>query len=61
MGSGVDPDTILQLDQLGAISDHTCGHRVAQLVLQRVGEVTWNEVDELSGDDRGGGFGHSGR
>ena len=33
MGSGVDPDTILQLDQLGAISDHTCGHRVAQLVL----------------------------
>ena len=37
------------------------GDRVAQLVLQRVGEVTWNEVDELSGDDRGGGFGHSGR
>ena len=26
-----------------------------------VGGVTWNEVDELSGDDRGGGFGHSGR
>ena len=39
----------------------TRGDRVAQLVLQRVGEVTWNEVDELSGDDRGGGFGHSGR
>jgi dUTP pyrophosphatase len=37
------------------------GDRIAQLVLQRVGEVTWNEVDELSGDDRGGGFGHSGR
>ena len=33
MGSGVDPDTILQLDQLGAISDHTCGHRVAQLAI----------------------------
>jgi dUTP pyrophosphatase len=39
----------------------TRGDRIAQLVLQRVGEVTWNEVDELSGDDRGGGFGHSGR
>jgi len=37
------------------------GDRIAQLVLQRVGEVTWNEVTELSGDDRGGGFGHSGR
>ena len=39
----------------------TRGDRIAQLVLQRVGEVTWNEVDELSGDDRNGGFGHSGR
>ena len=39
----------------------TRGDRIAQLVLERVGEVTWNEVDELSGDDRGGGFGHSGR
>ena len=39
----------------------TRGDRIAQLVLQRVGEVTWNEVDELSGEDRGGGFGHSGR
>jgi dUTP pyrophosphatase len=39
----------------------TRGDRIAQLVLQRVGEVTWNEVAELSGDDRGGGFGHSGR
>ena len=39
----------------------TRGDRIAQLVLQRVGDVTWNEVDELSGDDRGGGFGHSGR
>ena len=37
------------------------GDRIAQLVLQRVGGVTWNEVDELPGDDRGGGFGHSGR
>ena len=38
------------------------GDRIAQLVLQRVGEVTWIEVDALdAGDDRGGGFGHSGR
>ena len=38
------------------------GDRIAQLVLQRVGEVTWVEVDALdASDDRGGGFGHSGR
>ena len=38
------------------------GDRIAQLVLQRVGEVTWVEVDALdTADDRGGGFGHSGR
>jgi dUTP pyrophosphatase len=37
------------------------GDRVAQLVLQRVEEVVWPEVDSLDGLDRGGGFGHSGR
>ena len=37
------------------------GDRVAQLVIQRVEEVAWNVVDTLDGDDRGGGFGHSGR
>ncbi|MEI7619098.1 MAG: dUTP diphosphatase [Actinomycetota bacterium] len=37
------------------------GDRVAQLVLQRVEEVVWTEVDGLDGLDRGGGFGHSGR
>ncbi len=37
------------------------GDRVAQLVIQRVEEVTWNLVDDLDGVDRGGGFGHSGR
>ena len=36
------------------------GDRIAQLVVQRVEEVTWQLVDELSGLDRGGGFGHSG-
>ena len=37
------------------------GDRIAQLVIQRVEEVQWVEVDELEGLDRGGGFGHSGR
>jgi dUTP pyrophosphatase len=37
------------------------GDRVAQLVIQRVEQVTWQEVDALDGYDRGGGFGHSGR
>lgn len=39
----------------------TRGDRIAQLVVQRVVEVVWNEVSNLDGDDRGGGFGHSGR
>jgi dUTP diphosphatase len=39
----------------------TRGDRIAQLVIQRVEDVTWNVVDELGGADRGGGFGHSGR
>jgi dUTPase len=30
-------------------------------VVQRVVEVVWREVSTLDGDDRGGGFGHSGR
>ena len=37
------------------------GDRIAQLVVQRVDEVTWDVVDTLDGADRGGGFGHSGR
>ena len=37
------------------------GDRLAQLVVQRVEEVSWLVVDSLDGDDRGGGFGHSGR
>jgi dUTP pyrophosphatase len=37
------------------------GDRLAQLVIQRVEEVTWLVIDSLDGDDRGGGFGHSGR
>lgn len=37
------------------------GDRIAQLVLQAVAEVVWRVTDQLDGDDRGGGFGHSGR
>jgi dUTP pyrophosphatase len=37
------------------------GDRIAQLVVQRVEHVVWQQVDALAGDDRGGGFGHSGR
>jgi dUTP diphosphatase len=36
------------------------GDRVAQLVVQRVEHVVWQEVESLDGTDRGGGFGHSG-
>ena len=36
------------------------GDRIAQLVVQRVEEVQWSVVDSLDGEDRGGGFGHSG-
>ena len=38
------------------------GDRIAQLVVQRVPETAWVEVDELPATERGsGGFGHSGR
>lgn len=39
----------------------TRGDRIAQLVVQKVETVEWNEVSELDSFDRGGGFGHSGR
>jgi dUTP pyrophosphatase len=37
------------------------GDRIAQLVLLRVGEAEIVEVADLEGEDRGGGFGHTGR
>ena len=37
------------------------GDRLAQLVIQRVEEIDWLVVDSLDGNDRGGGFGHTGR
>jgi dUTP pyrophosphatase len=37
------------------------GDRIAQLVIQRVEEIDWIIVDSLDDNDRGGGFGHTGR
>jgi len=39
----------------------TRGDRIAQLVIQEVVTTTWQVVEQLEGEDRGGGFGHSGR
>lgn len=47
-----DPDEPFQVNR---------GDRIAQLVVQRVEEVDWQIVQQLDGDDRGGGFGHTGR
>jgi dUTP pyrophosphatase len=37
------------------------GDRIAQLVIQRVEACTFGVVDALEGENRGGGFGHTGR
>jgi dUTP pyrophosphatase len=37
------------------------GDRIAQLVIQRVEHVGLAEVTSLAGENRGGGFGHTGR
>ena len=37
------------------------GERIAQLVVQAVSRVEWSVVDALDGDNRGGGFGSTGR
>ncbi|WP_419837405.1 dUTP diphosphatase [Candidatus Poriferisodalis sp.] len=38
------------------------GDRIAQLVIQRISQAEWYEVDALDETERGlGGFGHSGR
>lgn len=37
------------------------GDRIAQLMVQRVDRVAWQPVSQLDTNDRGGGFGHSGR
>ena len=37
------------------------GDRIAQLIVQAMSVVQWSVVAELDDNDRGGGFGHSGR
>ena len=37
------------------------GDRIAQLIVQAVADVAWSPVNALDDNDRGGGFGHSGR
>lgn len=37
------------------------GDRIAQLVIQAVTRIEWQISDQLDANDRGGGFGHSGR
>ncbi len=37
------------------------GDRIAQLVVLPVPKISWIEVVALDGDNRGGGFGHTGR
>jgi dUTP pyrophosphatase len=51
---------LLNTDPAASFHVHR-GDRIAQLVVQRVEEVGWIETDSLDGDDRGGGFGHTGR
>jgi dUTP pyrophosphatase len=51
---------LVNLDPTEAYEVHR-GDRIAQLVLQRVGEATFTPVDELPASDRGeGGFGSTG-
>jgi dUTP pyrophosphatase len=37
------------------------GDRVAQLVVLPVDAIVWREQERLEGENRGGGFGHTGR
>ena len=37
------------------------GDRIAQLIVQAIANVEWSVVEQLDQNDRGGGFGHSGR
>jgi dUTP pyrophosphatase len=55
----------LQVVLLNTDPDHDYdvhrGDRIAQLVIQRVDRISWVEVEQLDGENRGGGFGHTGR
>ena len=51
---------LVNLDPVAEYEVHR-GDRIAQLVIQQVGAVELVEVEALDGDNRGGGFGHTGR
>jgi dUTP pyrophosphatase len=51
---------LVNLDPAAAYEVHR-GDRIAQLVIQHVGAVELMEVEVLDGENRGGGFGHTGR
>lgn len=51
---------LVNLDPVAPFEIHR-GDRIAQLVVQAVGEVAWAPVEELPPSERGGGFGHTGR
>lgn len=51
---------LLNTDPVLAYEIHR-GDRIAQLVIQRVEEINWIEVEAIDDVGRGGGFGHSGR
>lgn len=52
---------VIQNNDLSRTYQVRRGDRIAQLVVQRVENVSWRVVSSLDGNDRGGGFGHSGR
>lgn len=51
---------VLNTDPVLAYHIHR-GDRIAQLVIQRVEEINWQQVEAFDDEGRGGGFGHSGR
>jgi dUTP pyrophosphatase len=51
---------LVNTDSSAAYEIHR-GDRIAQLVVQRVEACRLDEVTTLDGDNRGGGFGHTGR
>jgi dUTP pyrophosphatase len=61
--SGYRGELMVVLLNTDPVQDHAVvrGDRIAQLVIQKVEEIDWVEVDELESTDRTGGFGHTGR
>jgi dUTP pyrophosphatase len=61
--SGYRGELMVVLLNTDPVHDHAVvrGDRIAQLVIQKVEEIDWVEVDELESTDRTGGFGHTGR